>query len=1094
MLYDEYAEHVAKYKALYGDRVLVVFEVGSFYEWYNCDKNAGSDVQGVCELLNIVRTRKDKKIRQISHKNPEFGGVPSYAFAKYIPVLLENDYTIVLVTQHQSNGSIIRRVTNVISRGTNVDITGDAVRCYDGGRGNFVACIFLDSHTHTEIMTRFRSRVLHCGCALADLTTGVTFAYEINSRSDDLHFALDELHRIVREYSPTEVVIYGKKECLEYEKRREYSSTSFAPSSNNTVIEEGYDSRFSSFLRKIGLDGRGVYDRLDSLDTSRISSIRFQENVLKRVFPDTGFLSAVEALDLESRPHACAAFSGLMQFVFEHNEHVLQNITRPTVVNVCDGEDTYAIENSCDVTENTTSISPSNRRLMLNYNAAEQLDILCSDGSAITLCKLLNTCATNMGKRYFRHQMLHPLIDHECIEARLDEVTLFKDDPERLKRVRTALKRVGDLERVFRKIALCCMSPSEFSFLDSRLEALASLDAKSSITAKICGELSGKLRETYIGYIDISSSSSSCSPSEEAAVEENAADSSSPIIKRDVFDPCDSIFCKGVYPDVDELSAGLSSAKNVLEKIVDALNSAQGGKPFFKIDCFANNNSSSPVSPGNTASSKNYFIVGTHIRCEALKKQHQGRQTSIPPQQAKAFEHCTKETSYEKFDLSVIDVKHANSTTSYLSHPLLDRLNKDIKITECKIREIVDERYANFLKTLWFEHSHAMQVLARHACHLDYLAACAWNATNYKYTRPKILKDNDNGESSSFVCAKQLRHPVLEIIHDRVQHVPNDITVGSDGSTGVLVYGMNAAGKSCLMKAVALTVVMAQAGMFVPCDSAEIFPFAKIFTRIQSRDDISRGQSTFMVEVAELRNILKRCDARSLVIGDEICSGTESISALAIVGTSIRQLLDRHVPFLFATHLHELPRALDMSYEMMMPNRTRTRKRMSDLRICHLRVTYDGSSGKLTYDRRLCDGQGPTVYGLEVCKALDMDPAFIETAHAIRKSILDRKVILGGEKTSRYNAKVVVDRCGLCKSEKAVEVHHIRHQSEADEEGFVENGKIHKNVTFNLVPLCNACHSRVHHGEIEINGFVQTSGGIELSSVARSAKEASIAE
>ena len=88
---------------VHGDRVLVVFEVGSFYEWYNCDRNAGCDVQVVCELLNIVKTRKDKRIPEVSRDNPEFVGVPNYAFPKFVPLLLEAGYTIALFKQHDRN-------------------------------------------------------------------------------------------------------------------------------------------------------------------------------------------------------------------------------------------------------------------------------------------------------------------------------------------------------------------------------------------------------------------------------------------------------------------------------------------------------------------------------------------------------------------------------------------------------------------------------------------------------------------------------------------------------------------------------------------------------------------------------------------------------------------------------------------------------------------------------------------------------------------------------------------------------------------------------------------------------------------------------
>lgn len=224
-----------------------------------------------------------------------------------------------------------------------------------------------------------------------------------------------------------------------------------------------------------------------------------------------------------------------------------------------------------------------------------------------------------------------------------------------------------------------------------------------------------------------------------------------------------------------------------------------------------------------------------------------------------------------------------------------------------------------------------------------------------------------------------------------------------------------------------------------------------------------------MVEMSELRSIMQRCSPSSLVIGDEVCAGTETISALSIVGATLCKLLNSQVPFLFATHLHELPNIPDVEKYV----------NEQKLRVCHLRVACDETTGDLVYDRKLCDGQGPTIYGLEVCKALDMEPSFLDHSHIIRKHLLHMPMELGGSKTTRYNARVIMDKCELCGSSVPKEAHHIRPQQEADANGFIEH--FHKNRAFNIVPLCHKCHSRIHESRnVLIDGFVMTSAGKKL--------------
>ena len=144
--------------------------------------------------------------------------------------------------------------------------------------------------------------------------------------------------------------------------------------------------------------------------------------------------------------------------------------------------------------------------------------------------------------------------------------------------------------------------------------------------------------------------------------------------------------------------------------------------------------------------------------------------------------------------------------------------------------------------------------------------------------------------------------------------------------------------------------------MFVPCKSFQYSPFDYIFTRINNNDNLFKGLSSFAVEMSELRNILKRSNNKSIILGDELCSGTESISALSIFSASVIKLSEKNVNFIFATHLHELSKISEIN-------------ELKNIKSYHLKVIFDKEIKKLIYDRKLTEGNGPTTYGLEVSQS-----------------------------------------------------------------------------------------------------------------------------
>jgi DNA mismatch repair protein MutS len=211
----------------------------------------------------------------------------------------------------------------------------------------------------------------------------------------------------------------------------------------------------------------------------------------------------------------------------------------------------------------------------------------------------------------------------------------------------------------------------------------------------------------------------------------------------------------------------------------------------------------------------------------------------------------------------------------------------------------------------------------------------------------------------------------------------------------------------------------------------------------------------------ELREILKKANQYSLVLGDELCSGTESVSATSLVASGIVWLSRLKSSFIFATHLHGL-NDLDII------------KNLANLNIWHLKVHYDVANDKLIYDRKLERGSGNTYYGLEVARAMNIPHDFLDLAISIRKTILKEDF-----KQSNYNKNISVHSCEVCGSSisNMLEVHHITPQKDSTN-SILPNGQ-NKDHIRNLVVVCQSCHDKHHSNQIEIGSVKQTSNGLE---------------
>lgn len=485
-----------------------------------------------------------------------------------------------------------------------------------------------------------------------------------------------------------------------------------------------------------------------------------------------------------------------------------------------------------------------------------------------------------------------------------------------------------------------------------------------------------------------------------------------------------TIFNKGILPNIDKLDKEYKEQYNKIQDICNKISNFDNG--------------------------------GDSTTCKIEYNERDGYYISITKKRYDNAMSINKEymTKFDKKNLSV------SSNILKLTNKNINITSKLVESLQTRLSTLVLEEYKKFVKDFINNNNEKLDEVIKYLTNLDISCCSAKNAYDYRYYRPSIeIKE------TSFIYGENIRHPIIERIDERVEYIGNDICIGNDSYNGMLLYGINASGKSSLMKTIGLNIIMAQAGMYVASNKFKYRPYHHIFTRISGMDNIYKGLSSFTVEMTELRNILQRCDKYSLVLGDELCCGTESTSALAIVASGIDALIKKEASFIFATHLHELTDlGIIKSY---IDNK---------LYIGHMHITIDDNN-RIIYERKIKDGKGSSIYGIEVCKSLDMPNDFMKIAENIRKEVqgLDNNII--NLNKSKYNNDLYMKKCEIC-GNTAEDTHHIKYQCEANEEGFFDH--YHKNAKHNLVTLCKECHKKEHNNEISIKGYNKTSEGVIL--------------
>ncbi len=296
----------------------------------------------------------------------------------------------------------------------------------------------------------------------------------------------------------------------------------------------------------------------------------------------------------------------------------------------------------------------------------------------------------------------------------------------------------------------------------------------------------------------------------------------------------------------------------------------------------------------------------------------------------------------------------------------LKEYEEKILTAEEKIAEITS-RIKEGLREEVLSRASLLKRVSEALAEIDVLSSLAFVALENGYVRPQIVDAN-------LIHIEEGRHPVVEKFIGRERFIPNDLYLDSSKCRVIILTGPNMAGKSTYLRQIAHIVIMAQMGSFVPAKSAKIGLVDRIFTRIGALDDLSRGESTFMVEMSETANILRNATSRSLVILDEIGRGTSTYDGLSIAWAVIEYIYNLiGAKVLFATHYHEL---------------TELEKYLPALKNYHMAV--EERNGEIVFLYKVRSGGVDKSYGIEVAKIAGLPSEVIRRANEILKK-LERK-------------------------------------------------------------------------------------------------------
>ena len=298
-MFKEYNDIFCKYSNIYGNKVTVLMEVGKFYELYSienkCESNNENSIHYVANLLNIQVSKKNKNIENVSSSNPYMAGFPSQTLTKFLNILIENQYNVVIVDQIMNGKDNIKReVSSVISPST---YTNNLIS-YDS---NYIMSVYMDSIN----CFKTKSKIYDLGVSVIDLSTGANYVFNIQTKFHNLN---EELNRLYLQYNVKELLLLSKDDI-------------------------DLNIQFNCM----------IHNKLGQIEKQYLD-VHYHNKMIEKVFKPKVMLSPIEYINLEFYSSICVSYCVLLQFVYEHNEKLLINLHIPEFISQ---DDCLYLGNDC---------------------------------------------------------------------------------------------------------------------------------------------------------------------------------------------------------------------------------------------------------------------------------------------------------------------------------------------------------------------------------------------------------------------------------------------------------------------------------------------------------------------------------------------------------------------------------------------------------------------------------------------------------------------------------------------------------------------------------------------------------------------------
>src|SRR5213083_1127693 len=542
-----------------------------------------------------------------------------------------------------------------------------------------------------------------------------------------------------------------------------------------------------------------------------------------------------------------------------------------------------------------------------------------------SLLAVLDRTVTPMGGRRLRAWILQPLRNLTELECRQQMIADLLQEPDLLASLRASLKVIRDIERAISRLSQASGNARDLVALKISLEQIP----------KLKSELQKLLDRLAFGATHINENGNAALLAQELQNDLREMPELAEKLTRAVVDDPPlalkegGIFRDGYDVDLDQLRQASRDGKNWISQLQERESAATGIKSL-KV---------------RYNSVFGYFIEITKSNLASVPAHYTRKQTTVGGER-----FITPEL--KEMEAKILG---ADERARQLESQLFQKLREET------LREL-----------------ESIQRTAAAIAVLDVICTFAETARLFRYCRPLL-------NNSLRLMIKDGRHPVLDQNLVEEKFVPNDTSLDGETVRMAIVTGPNMAGKSTYIRQVALIVLMAQIGSFVPAESAEIGLVDRIFTRVGANDDIGRGQSTFMVEMNETSNIVNNATERSLVILDEIGRGTSTFDGLSIAWSVAEFLHDKiKSRTLFATHYHEL---------------TKLAEERSG--VCNFNVAVREWNDQIIFLRKIVPGGADKSYGIQVARLAGLPKEILDRA----KNILANLETPGGTAETPPKAK-----------------------------------------------------------------------------------------